>query len=85
MQIKEMMYRAHKYMESGTVSPEGMRWFHAAQLVIGHNHVLTRAEVTGWQAEWDGIGPSIVGRVSYTHAFRYMCMAIAVWLLLQPK
>jgi hypothetical protein len=59
MQIKEMFRRASKYMEHD-LPPQGLRWFKAAELVIGHNHELTREEITSWQTEWDGIGPGIV-------------------------
>jgi hypothetical protein len=40
MQIKEMFWRASKYVEHGSPH-QGLRWFKAAEIVIGHNHELT--------------------------------------------
>jgi hypothetical protein len=65
MQIKEMFRRASKYMEHG-LPPQGLRWFKAAELVIGHNHELTREEIASWQTEWDGIH-SLNGKDGWIH------------------
>jgi hypothetical protein len=57
-----MYWRASKYVEAGEPNA-GLRWFKAAELVIGHNEVLTRQDIESWGTLWAGIADGIVDRV----------------------